>query len=66
MSNEEELRARALEYHILPRPGKVEIAATKPLANQNDLAPSVLAGGRRTVRGDRGRSGHRILIHRPR
>ena len=38
MSNEEELRARALEYHILPRPGKVEIAATKPLANQNDLA----------------------------
>ena len=38
MSNDEELRARALEYHVLPRPGKVEITATKPLANQNDLA----------------------------
>ena len=28
----------ALEYHRLPRPGKLEVVATKPLANQRDLA----------------------------
>jgi len=28
----------ALEYHEFPRPGKLEISATKPLATQNDLA----------------------------
>lgn len=28
----------ALEYHRLPVPGKLEIAATKPLENQRDLA----------------------------
>ena len=28
----------ALDYHEFPRPGKLEIAATKPLATQNDLA----------------------------
>ncbi len=32
------LYQRALEYHLQPRPGKIEIAPTKPLANQNDLA----------------------------
>ena len=37
-TNDDNLNARALEYHALPRPGKIEIAATKPLANQNDLA----------------------------
>ncbi|MGE0483417.1 MAG: NADP-dependent malic enzyme [Gammaproteobacteria bacterium] len=35
---DDNLSRRALEYHQLPRPGKVEIAPTKPLANQNDLA----------------------------
>lgn len=34
----EELYKRSLEYHANPRPGKVELAATKPLATQNDLA----------------------------
>jgi malate dehydrogenase (oxaloacetate-decarboxylating)(NADP+) len=34
----EELREGALEYHRLPVPGKVGIVATKPLANQRDLA----------------------------
>ena len=29
---------RALDYHEFPRPGKIEISPTKPLANQNDLA----------------------------
>jgi malate dehydrogenase (oxaloacetate-decarboxylating)(NADP+) len=34
----EELRKAALEYHELPTPGKVAIAATKTLSNQRDLA----------------------------
>src|SRR6201987_4564235 len=34
----EDLRSAALAYHRLPRPGKLEIQATKPLANQRDLA----------------------------
>jgi len=34
----EELREAALHYHREPRPGKLEIAASKPLANQRDLA----------------------------
>ena len=33
-----ELQSEALLYHRLPRPGKLEIAATKPLGNQRDLA----------------------------
>jgi len=31
-------RDSALEYHRLPRPGKLEVVATKTLANQRDLA----------------------------
>ncbi len=34
----DDLRQAALEYHRLPTPGKIAIAATKPLANQHDLA----------------------------
>ena len=34
----EDLRDAALAYHRLPKPGKLEITATKPLANQRDLA----------------------------
>ncbi|GLH75104.1 malic enzyme [Bradyrhizobium sp. SSBR45G] len=37
-SYSEDLRSAALAYHRLPRPGKLEIQATKPLANQRDLA----------------------------
>jgi malate dehydrogenase (oxaloacetate-decarboxylating)(NADP+) len=33
-----ELRRNALEYHEFPTPGKIAIAATKPLSNQRDLA----------------------------
>ncbi len=33
-----ELRRAALEYHEFPTPGKLAIAATKSLTNQNDLA----------------------------
>ena len=32
------LRQAALEYHELPKPGKIAIAATKQLVNQRDLA----------------------------
>lgn len=39
MSNlSDELKSGALVYHSQPRPGKLEIVATKPLANQRDLA----------------------------
>src|SRR5438309_11881697 len=37
-SYSEDLHSAALAYHRLPRPGKLEIQATKPLANQRDLA----------------------------
>jgi malate dehydrogenase (oxaloacetate-decarboxylating)(NADP+) len=37
-SSSEDLHSAALAYHRLPRPGKLEIQATKPLANQRDLA----------------------------
>ena len=32
------LRKAAFEYHEFPKPGKLQIAATKPMANQRDLA----------------------------
>ena len=35
---QDELRDIALEYHRQPTPGKLAIVATKPLANQRDLA----------------------------
>jgi malate dehydrogenase (oxaloacetate-decarboxylating)(NADP+) len=34
----QELRQAALDYHRSPKPGKLEIKATKPMANQRDLA----------------------------
>jgi len=34
----------ALDYHRLPRPGKIQIAPTKPLANQRDLALAYTPG----------------------
>lgn len=34
----DDLRDAALRYHRLPKPGKLEVVATKPLANQRDLA----------------------------
>src|ERR1700686_4747643 len=37
-SDSDELRDAALAYHRQPRPGKLEIQAIKPLANQRDLA----------------------------
>ncbi len=37
-------RQNALDYHALPRPGKLEIRATKPLANGYDLARAYSPG----------------------
>ena len=37
-SASEDLKSAALAFHRLPRPGKLEIQSTKPLANQRDLA----------------------------
>ena len=33
-----ELRQAALDYHELPRPGKISVEATKQMVNQHDLA----------------------------
>lgn len=33
-----QLRRAALDYHQLPTPGKIAVAATKQLTNQHDLA----------------------------
>jgi malate dehydrogenase (oxaloacetate-decarboxylating)(NADP+) len=37
-SYSEDLESAAIAYHQFPRPGKLEIQAIKPLANQRDLA----------------------------
>ncbi len=40
----EALRQAALEYHRFPKPGKLEIRATKPLANGRDLSRAYSPG----------------------
>jgi malate dehydrogenase (oxaloacetate-decarboxylating)(NADP+) len=40
----DELRTGALVYHRLPKPGKIEVNATKPLGNQRDLALAYTPG----------------------
>ncbi len=37
-------RQSALDYHAYPKPGKLEIRATKPLANGRDLARAYSPG----------------------
>ena len=44
MSDTPNLRQAALEYHRHPKPGKLEIRATKPLANGRDLARAYSPG----------------------
>ncbi|WP_417243333.1 NADP-dependent malic enzyme [Celeribacter sp.] len=41
---DESLRKAALDYHEFPNPGKLEIRATKPLANGRDLARAYSPG----------------------
>ncbi len=40
----QQLRVAALEYHQIPRPGKISIAPTKQLLNQRDLALAYTPG----------------------
>ncbi|MEP4198591.1 MAG: NADP-dependent malic enzyme [Aliishimia sp.] len=44
MSDTPSLRDAALHYHRYPKPGKLEIRATKPLANGRDLARAYSPG----------------------
>ncbi|WP_299958137.1 NADP-dependent malic enzyme [uncultured Roseobacter sp.] len=44
MSDTTNLRQAALDYHEHPKPGKLEIRATKPLANGRDLARAYSPG----------------------
>ena len=39
-----DLRDAALFYHEFPNPGKLEIRATKPMANQRDLSRAYSPG----------------------
>ncbi|MBT8418990.1 MAG: NADP-dependent malic enzyme, partial [Silicimonas sp.] len=41
---QESLRQAALDYHAYPKPGKLEVRATKPLANGRDLARAYSPG----------------------
>ena len=43
-SDSDNLRAAALHYHQFPKPGKLEVRATKPLANGRDLARAYSPG----------------------
>ena len=43
-TQKETLRQAALNYHKYPKPGKLEIRATKPLANGRDLARAYSPG----------------------
>ncbi|OUD09060.1 NADP-dependent malic enzyme [Marivivens niveibacter] len=42
--SQDNLRQAALDYHEFPKPGKLEIRATKPLANGRDLARAYSPG----------------------
>ena len=44
MSDDDAARQAALDYHRLPRPGKLEVRATKPLENGRDLARAYSPG----------------------
>ncbi|SDC39848.1 NADP-dependent malic enzyme [Ruegeria marina] len=44
MSDQPSLRQAALDYHAHPKPGKLEIRATKPMANGRDLARAYSPG----------------------
>ncbi|MCE8512860.1 NADP-dependent malic enzyme [Ruegeria pomeroyi] len=44
MSDQPSQRQAALDYHAFPKPGKLEIRATKPMANGRDLARAYSPG----------------------
>ncbi len=41
---QDSVKQAALDYHEFPRPGKLEIRATKPLANGRDLSRAYSPG----------------------
>ena len=43
-AKQDTLRQAALDYHEFPKPGKLEIRATKPLANGRDLSRAYSPG----------------------
>ena len=43
-TKKETAKRAALDFHEFPKPGKLEIRATKPLANQSDLAKAYSPG----------------------
>ena len=43
-SQSDDFRLSALAYHHGPRPGKIEVVATKPLGTQHDLALAYTPG----------------------
>ena len=43
-SSSQSARQAALDYHAYPKPGKLEIRATKPMANQRDLSRAYSPG----------------------
>lgn len=43
-ARENSIRQAALDYHAYPKPGKLEVRATKPLANGRDLARAYSPG----------------------
>ena len=53
---DDDFRKAALDYHRLPRPGKLAIEPTKRMATQRDLALAYSPGRRRGLRGDRRRT----------
>ena len=65
-SYSEDLQSAALAYHRLPRPGKLEIQAIKPLANQRDLALAYSPGVAAACMAIASRSGGSRLPDHPR
>ena len=64
-SKAEMARQAALYYHEHPRPGKLEIRPTKPLANPQDLARAYSPGVAEASLGHQGKSGRRRALYIP-
>ncbi len=50
MSNKDTLKKQALEYHALPRPGKISVNPSKPCATQDELSLAYTPGVAAPVR----------------
>ena len=63
---DDDFRKAALEYHRLPRPGKLQIEPTKRMATQRDLALAYSPGVAAACEEIQRQSGYRLRLHRPR